>query len=179
MNNCKIKNKDRTDDRYINIIIHIGETIVLLIVERLDDLVVNVLLEFTDALFFVLKDFSQIRIIASLPLGIPRNLEHFVLSYEIPMNIAEMEDIGPIFRDILGMTHDVMNGLASILKLGYPLLIVEHHEIGFYIRISVNPYIDESIDFLCDVFSLLRVSFSLLPMYLFALLLSKIIIILN
>lgn len=159
----------------MKVIIYISETIVLLIVDRLDDFVVDVLLEFTDTLFLVVKKISQIRIIAPLPLRSPRNLKHFVLGDEIPMNVAEMEDICSIFRDILSMTHDIMNGLTSILELGYPLLIVEHHEIGFYLRISMNPNIDESIDFLCEIFSLLGVSASLLPLHLLAVLLSKVI----
>lgn len=163
----------------MKVVIHIGEAIVLLIGERLDDLVVDVLLEFPDALFLMIKKVSQIRIISPHPLRIPRNLEHFVLSDEIPVNIPEMEDIGPIFRDILCMTHDVMNGLTPIFELGYPLLIVEHHEIRFDIRISMNPNIDESVDFLCEIFSLLGVSASLLPLHLLAVLLSKIIAILD
>lgn len=40
------------------------------------------------------------------------------------MDIAEMEDICSIFRDILGKTHDIMDGLASVLVFGYPFFIV-------------------------------------------------------
>jgi hypothetical protein len=90
-----------------------------------------------------------------------------------------MEYISPVLRDILGMTHYVVNGLTSILELVYPLLIVEHHKIWLHIRISMNPHIDESIDFLREIFSLLRVSASLLPMYLLAVLLPKIVTILD
>lgn len=84
------------------------------------------------------------------------------------MDVLKMEDVGPIFRNILDMTIDVVNGLPPIGQSGYPLGVVEHHEVGFDSWVRVNPYINKSVDLFCVVFSLTSLLVSLLPLHLLA-----------
>jgi len=90
------------------------------------------------------------------------------------MNILEMENICTIFWYILSMTHNIVNSLSSINKFVNPLLIIQHHKIRFYFWISMDPNINECIDFLHWISSLLSVLFSLSPFYFFVTLTTKI-----
>lgn len=81
------------------------------------------------------------------------------------MDITEMEDICPIFRDILGKTHDIVNGLASVFVFGYPFFVVEHHEVGLLFRVRVDPNVYETVDLFGMVLALLGVLSSLNPFH--------------
>lgn len=85
-----------------------------------------------------------------------------------------MEDICSVFRDVLGKAHDIMDGLASVLVFGYPLLVVKHHEVRLLFRVRVDPYVDESVDLFGRVLSLLGVLSSLNPFHALAVAVSEV-----
>lgn len=58
-----------------------------------------------------------------------------------------------------------MDGLASVLVLGYPFLVVEHHEVGLLFRVRVDPNVYETVDLFGRILALLGVLSSLNPFH--------------
>lgn len=65
----------------------------------------------------MLKQFSQLGVISSLPFGFPADLESLVLGDQIFMDVLEVEGIGPVFGDILNMAVDLVDGLPAVMEL--------------------------------------------------------------
>lgn len=93
------------------------------------------------------------------------------------MDITEVENICPIFRDILRETHYIVDGLASVFILGYPFLVIEHHEVGLFFRVGVDPDVYETVDLFGRILSLLGVLSSLNPFHALAVTVGEVLVV--
>ena len=142
----------------------------MLVWKGLNDLVVDVLLVLMNCFVFVLKYFINLWVITPLPHRGPRKLQHFIFANRVFVNIPKVKDICTVLRDILNVAPNVMNSLATILELSYPLFVVQHHKVRLHTRIRVDPDVDESVDLFGDKLPLFSVLLSLLPTHSFAVL---------
>ncbi len=71
LDDCEVKDEYRADYGQMEIIIHISEAIVLFICKRFYDFIKDVLLELVNRFFSMLKELSQIGVVAPFPLRSP------------------------------------------------------------------------------------------------------------
>lgn len=93
------------------------------------------------------------------------------------MNIPEMKNIGTVLRYVLNVASHIVDCLSAVFETTYPLLVVEHHEVGLYSGVCVDPHVDESVDLFGMKFPLLRSFAPLLPIGRFAFFAAKSVVI--
>lgn len=153
LNNSQIEEENRPQKRQVHEVVNVCEGIVLFVGERFDEIVVYFLFESPDVFGVMLKEFGEVRVISSFPFRLPADFQSLVLANKVPMDILEVEDISSIFRDILYVTVDVMNGLTPVAVILAELFSVYHLEVGFNLWIRVDPNVNKSVKLFCMIFS--------------------------
>lgn len=106
---------------------------------------INALFELFNTFDGMLEDLCYLWVVSSFPAGSPANLQHFVLSDQVAMNISEVEGVSTVLRNILHMHVDVMNCLTHVAVVLAKFTAISHHEIWLHLRIGMNPNIYEGI----------------------------------
>lgn len=71
LNNGQVEDKNWADDWKMQVVVNISEAVVLFVGDRLNNLVVNVLLVLLDSLVMMIEQIFQSWIISAFPLGRP------------------------------------------------------------------------------------------------------------
>lgn len=87
------------------------------------------LFELSNTFNGMFKDLGDLGIITSFPFRSPANLEHFVFTDEISMDVSEVEGICSILGNILHVYIDIMDGLTHIAIIFTELSAICHHEV--------------------------------------------------
>ena len=107
---------------------------------------INSLLKSPDNLVLVIKKFLYTFIITSFPFRFPGDLQLFIFSDQVLMDILEMKSISSVLRDILHVTIDIVDCLTTIGEVFAETRAVDEGEVRLDFRINVEPDIDKVVE---------------------------------
>lgn len=123
--------------------------------KRLNVISVNLLLKLSHVLLLMLKHFFNVSIVSSFPFGFPGKIKPINLRNDLCMNVFEMKDISPVFRNVLNVAHHMVFGSASKLKIFGHFLNINVGILRFCLILfhTVNPDVNVTISLFNRKFS--------------------------
>ncbi len=166
MDDSRVEHETFYAEWEVQVVVEVSDAHELLLLKWLNEIPVNLLLEFSHVIFLVHEHFLQLGIVASFPLGFPREGQTTNFRDDFLMDVSEVENVSAVFRNVLDVTHHMMLGPASEFKVFRHLNNADVRVLWLILILfhAVDPHVNVAIRLLDWITSQLNaIFFPLLP----------------